>query len=188
MELRSWKEYGPWGSNWIITVSMEVRVWPVATANFKFIYLYTKKNEKSYKYELCTSAFSGKVSLNRHVFKQVKRSTEEETELCNQMIRNYNNCKGVPRNKIPNIHEGNINKLQKEKRKANTVLSKLIHPQVTLTYIDDFIYAVAITIDNNNCSQRFLQSKQYKNSEKIPPWWRKLLNKIRRLQFNIFRI
>ena len=168
---------------------MEVRVWPVATANFKFIYLYTKKNEKSYKYELCTSAFSGKVSLNRHVFKQVKRSTEEETELCNQMIRNYNNCKGVPRNKIPNIHEGNINKLQKEKiRKANNVLSKLIHPQVTPTDVDDFIYAVAIKIDNDNCSQRFLQSKQYKNTKKIPPWLRKLFNKIRRLQPNISKI
>ena len=70
--------------------------------------------------------------------------TEDETELCNQIIEKYNKYKDVPRNKRPNIPKSNITKLQKEKiRKANCILPKLIHPQATLTEINDFTYAVA---------------------------------------------
>ena len=95
----------------------------------------------------------------------------------------------MPRNKRPNIPKSNITKLQKEKiRKANCVLPRLIYPQATLTEINDFTYAVAIAINNSNDNQTTLQRKKYKNAEKITPWKRKQLNKIRRLQSNISRI
>ena len=115
--------------------------------------------------------------------------TEDETELCNKIIENYNKYKSIPRNQRPNIPKSNITKIQKGKiRKANTVIPKLIHHRANLTDINDFTYAVAMTINDNSGRQTTIQKKEYKNNGKTTPWQRKQIKKIRQLQANISRI
>ena len=92
--------------------------------------------------------------------------TEEETEICNQIVQNYNKYKNVLRSYISKT---NISKLQKDKiKKANTILPKLIHHKASLTEINDFTYAVALTI-NNNENKTSPQKKKCKREDKIAP-------------------
>ena len=114
--------------------------------------------------------------------------TEEETDICNQIVENYNKYKNVLRNKRPHIPKTNITKVKKEKiKKANTILPKLIHHEANLTELNDLTYAVALTI-NNNENQTFPQRKKYNIEDKLTPWKRKQIIKIRKLQSNISRI